>query len=90
MTGSHGASWQPRAENDFEIPVFARHPELREIKHTLLTRGAQFALLSGSGATVFGVFRRGVHGARVAAAELARTQTQCLCCFNLFRAAQYV
>jgi 4-diphosphocytidyl-2-C-methyl-D-erythritol kinase len=44
------------AENDFEIPVFAAHPLLREIRRTLLDLGAQLALLSGSGATVFGLF----------------------------------
>jgi 4-diphosphocytidyl-2-C-methyl-D-erythritol kinase len=44
------------AENDFEVPVFARHPRLQEIKRTLLDLGAQAALLSGSGATVFGLF----------------------------------
>ena len=36
-------------ENDFEIPVFTKHPQLGEIKRFLLKRGAQFALLSGSG-----------------------------------------
>jgi len=43
-------------ENDFETPVFARHDSLRLIKQTLLDQGAQVALLSGSGATVFGLF----------------------------------
>ncbi|HEY6084743.1 MAG TPA: 4-(cytidine 5'-diphospho)-2-C-methyl-D-erythritol kinase [Nitrospira sp.] len=45
------------AENDFEDPVFAKHGALREIKRTLLTCGAEMALLSGSGATVFGIFK---------------------------------
>lgn len=45
------------AENDFEAPVFAAHPDLRAIKRDLVTQGADVALLSGSGATVFGVFR---------------------------------
>lgn len=45
------------AENDFEGPVFKAHPILDEIKHRLLAQGADTALLSGSGATVFGVFR---------------------------------
>lgn len=45
------------AENDFEIPVFKAHPVLREIKLQLVAEGAEAALLSGSGATVFGVFR---------------------------------
>jgi 4-diphosphocytidyl-2-C-methyl-D-erythritol kinase len=43
-------------ENDFEAPVFAAHGKLREIKRSLQAHGAEIALLSGSGATVFGVF----------------------------------
>ncbi|HEX5645368.1 MAG TPA: 4-(cytidine 5'-diphospho)-2-C-methyl-D-erythritol kinase [Nitrospira sp.] len=53
-------SWEQivqAVENDFEAPVFAAHPDLRAIKQDLLTQGADAALLSGSGATVFGVFR---------------------------------
>jgi len=45
------------AENDFETPVFARHDRLRRIKQDLLAQGAEIALLSGSGATVFGLFQ---------------------------------
>ena len=45
------------AENDFEGPVFARHNTLGDIKRTLLACGADIALLSGSGATVFGIFK---------------------------------
>ena len=44
------------AENDFEVPVFAAHGKLREIKQSLQAQGAEIALLSGSGATVFGIF----------------------------------
>jgi 4-diphosphocytidyl-2-C-methyl-D-erythritol kinase len=44
------------AENDFEAPVFAAHGKLREIKRSLRAHGAEIALLSGSGAMVFGVF----------------------------------
>ncbi|MDF0645325.1 MAG: 4-(cytidine 5'-diphospho)-2-C-methyl-D-erythritol kinase [Nitrospira sp.] len=44
------------AENDFEAPVFAKHPTLGRIKQALLAQGAEIALLSGSGATVFGLF----------------------------------
>jgi 4-diphosphocytidyl-2-C-methyl-D-erythritol kinase len=58
-------------ENDFEIPVFTKHPQLGEIKRFLLNRGAQFALLSGSGATVFGLFEE-ESTARRAGAELAQ------------------
>ncbi len=56
------------AENDFEAPVFAAHGKLREIKQSLQTCGAEIALLSGSGATVFGLF------ADEACARLAQTQ----------------
>lgn len=44
------------AENDFESPVFAAHAILAEIKVRLISGGAESALLSGSGATVFGLF----------------------------------
>src|SRR5690242_6014764 len=50
------ASWAQlaaAAENDFEAPVFARHAMLRDIKEALRAQGAEVALLSGSGATVF-------------------------------------
>jgi len=56
------------AENDFEAPVFATHGKLREIKRSLQAHGAEIALLSGSGATVFGVFADEVR-ARMAQAQ---------------------
>lgn len=59
------------AENDFETPVFGRHPLLRQIKRTLLDLGAQLALLSGSGSTVFGLFDM-ESTARRAGAQLAQ------------------
>jgi 4-diphosphocytidyl-2-C-methyl-D-erythritol kinase len=42
--------------NDFERPVFRRHPRLDKIKRELLQRGATEASLAGSGSAVFGVF----------------------------------
>jgi 4-diphosphocytidyl-2-C-methyl-D-erythritol kinase len=42
--------------NDFEEPVFRRHPRLAKIKRALLQRGAAEASLAGSGSAVFGVF----------------------------------
>jgi 4-diphosphocytidyl-2-C-methyl-D-erythritol kinase len=61
------------AENDFEEPVFAKHPLLQDVKRTLLDRGAQMALLSGSGATVFGLFE-GESAARQAGAHFAQPE----------------
>lgn len=57
----------PAAENDFELPVFAAHGVLREIKQALLDHGADIALLSGSGATVFGLFADEAGACRAAA-----------------------
>jgi 4-diphosphocytidyl-2-C-methyl-D-erythritol kinase len=44
------------ARNDLEAPVLAAYPEIAEVKQRLLSLGARHALMSGSGATVFGVF----------------------------------
>ena len=46
----------PRS-NDFEASVFPLFPRLADIKQTLLDMGADYASLSGSGATVFGIFQ---------------------------------
>ena len=43
-------------ENDFEGVVFPAYPEIREIKRKLLDHGGEYALLSGSGSSVFGLF----------------------------------
>jgi 4-diphosphocytidyl-2-C-methyl-D-erythritol kinase len=44
-------------ENDFETVVFPQHPELRVVKRALEREGAAFASLSGSGSTLYGLFR---------------------------------
>lgn len=43
-------------ENDLEKVVIPRYPVLAEIKEKLLDAGARGSLMSGSGATVFGLF----------------------------------
>jgi 4-diphosphocytidyl-2-C-methyl-D-erythritol kinase len=51
--------WSTQASglsNDFEGPVFRRHPRLAAIKRALLRVGAAEASLAGSGSAVFGVF----------------------------------
>jgi 4-diphosphocytidyl-2-C-methyl-D-erythritol kinase len=42
--------------NDFEELVFVEFPQLKEIKETLYSLGAQFALMSGTGSTLYGIF----------------------------------
>jgi 4-diphosphocytidyl-2-C-methyl-D-erythritol kinase len=58
-------------ENDFEVPLFPMYPILGFIKEKLCALGAQAALLSGSGATVFGLFLT-CEAAKEAAAQLRR------------------
>lgn len=43
-------------KNDFEAVVFDEYPELAEIKKQLYDIGAFFALMSGTGSTIYGMF----------------------------------
>lgn len=43
--------------NDFEIVMEKKYPVIKEIKNDLLAFGASGALMSGSGSTVFGIFK---------------------------------
>ena len=61
-------SRQGSVANDFESPVFSRHPRLGEIRAGLLERGAADAALAGSGSAVFGVFRNPAQARRAARA----------------------
>lgn len=45
--------------NDLESVVFKRHPELADIKATLLHYGATAACMSGSGSSILGLFEHG-------------------------------
>ncbi len=54
------ASWENARvlfENDFEPLIFQTYPEIGKIKEKLLECGSQYASLSGSGSTVFGIFK---------------------------------
>ena len=48
--------------NDFEATVFPKHPIIGEIKKRLLDAGAYYASMSGSGSTVFGLFKNDPEG----------------------------
>ncbi len=48
--------------NDFEATVFPLHPQIAAIKKRLLDAGAFYASMSGSGSTVFGLFKNDPEG----------------------------
>lgn len=49
--------WKDSISNDFEAAIFATYPVLNEIKTQLYTQGAVYSVMSGSGATVYGLFK---------------------------------
>jgi len=53
-------------ENDFERVVFPQYPELRDIKGELERAGSRYASLSGSGSTLYGLFRSPADAAKAA------------------------
>jgi 4-diphosphocytidyl-2-C-methyl-D-erythritol kinase len=48
--------WQETIYNDFESSIYPIHPELRKIKESLISMGAVYASMTGSGAAVYGIF----------------------------------
>jgi 4-diphosphocytidyl-2-C-methyl-D-erythritol kinase len=60
------------ASNALEAPVFKKHPEIRELKDRLLECGASFSAMSGSGSSVFGLFKN-----RSTAEESVASVPQC-------------
>lgn len=50
-------TWRDELTNDFEKSVFALYPEIEAIKQQLYDLGAVYAAMSGSGSSVFGIFR---------------------------------
>ena len=49
--------WKELMKNDFELSVFGEFPEIAAIKDKLYDLGAVYASMSGSGSSVFGIFR---------------------------------
>lgn len=50
-------TWRDTMKNDFEDSVFALYPEIAAIKDKLYDLGAVYASMSGSGSSVYGIFR---------------------------------
>lgn len=51
-------TWRGQMANDFEESVFPTHPVVRGIRDQLYMLGATYAAMSGSGSTVYGLFRQ--------------------------------
>ena len=52
--------WKDFIKNDFEESVFYHYPEIERIKDRLYEYGALYASMSGSGASVYGIFNEKV------------------------------
>ncbi|MBR4118611.1 MAG: 4-(cytidine 5'-diphospho)-2-C-methyl-D-erythritol kinase [Bacteroidales bacterium] len=49
--------WRGVVKNDFEKSLFPKYPRLKEIKESLYEVGAEYASMSGSGSSIFGIFK---------------------------------
>ena len=52
------ANWKTDVTNDFEPAIFLKYPEIEKIKTTLYQQGADYAAMTGTGSTVFGLFKK--------------------------------
>ncbi|MCP9770707.1 4-(cytidine 5'-diphospho)-2-C-methyl-D-erythritol kinase [Lacihabitans sp. LS3-19] len=50
--------WKEVLKNDFEEKIIQNHPKIGQIKDKLYQLGAQYASMTGSGSTVFGIFEK--------------------------------
>ena len=51
------SEWRKNLVNDFEASIFPQHPQIEAIKQLLYDNGAEYASMSGSGSSVFGLFK---------------------------------
>ena len=50
--------WKQELRNDFEEPIFSKHPEIKKIRDELYDSGAVYASMTGSGSAVYGFFEK--------------------------------
>ncbi len=51
-------NWKHLLKNDFETTVFAKYPKLADIKQQMYDEGAIYAVMTGSGSAVIGIFKK--------------------------------
>lgn len=54
------SEWKEKINNDFELSVFKAFPAIEKLKEKLYDLGAEYAVMTGSGATVYGIFNEEV------------------------------
>jgi 4-diphosphocytidyl-2-C-methyl-D-erythritol kinase len=50
--------WKGVLENDFEVSVFSAFPQIGGLKKKMISLGASYAAMSGSGSSVYGIFEK--------------------------------
>ena len=50
--------WKDLITNDFEQIVFKNHPKLGKVKENLYAKGAVFSSMTGTGSTIYGLFKK--------------------------------
>jgi 4-diphosphocytidyl-2-C-methyl-D-erythritol kinase len=51
-------TWKAELVNDFEKIIFDNYPPLKKIKESLYENGAIYSSMSGSGSTLYGIFKK--------------------------------
>ena len=68
-------TWKGKLVNQFEEPVFRKHPELESIKQKLYDSGATYASMTGTGSCIYGIFHNSKKTANLLAGEKFRIYT---------------
>jgi 4-diphosphocytidyl-2-C-methyl-D-erythritol kinase len=50
-------TWRKELINDFETSIFEKYPLIKKTKNELYESGAIYAAMSGTGSTVYGIFK---------------------------------
>ncbi|GHN00867.1 4-diphosphocytidyl-2-C-methyl-D-erythritol kinase [Cytophagales bacterium WSM2-2] len=54
------SEWKGKLINRFEDSIFKKHPVIAKVKDKLYSAGAMYASMSGSGASVYGIFEKSI------------------------------
>ena len=53
------STWKEKVFNDFEKSVFAKYPQIAQVKEQLYQAGALYASMTGSGSAIYALFEKG-------------------------------